>query len=125
MAEGLLEGAFEYQGQKCSAASRAYIARSLWTDVKEALLQKVGKVNVGDVNDFSNFMGAVIDKKSFDTIKSYIEYAKNSNEAEMLFGGGLDDTVGYFVEPTIILTTNPHFKTMEEEIFVPTLFMLE
>lgn len=118
---GLVEGAFEYQGQKCSAASRAYIAKSIWPDVKECLLEKVRKVTVGDVQDFTNFMGAVIDKKSFDKIKSYIEYAKNSTEAEILYGGECDDTVGYFIQPTIILTSNPHFKTMEEEIFGPVL----
>ncbi len=124
---GLLEGAFEYQGQKCSAASRAYIAHSIWSEVKENLLKKVENVKVGDVDDFTNFMGAVIDKKSFDSIKSYIEYAKNSPEAEILFGGRCDDSVGYFVEPTIILTSNPHFKTMEEEIFGPvlTIFIYE
>jgi len=118
---GLIEGAFEYQGQKCSAASRGYIARSIWPKVKECLLEKASKVKIGDIEDFTNFMGAVIDKKSFDSIKSYIEYTQNSPEAEILFGGKCDDTIGYFVEPTIILTTNPHFRTMEEEIFGPVL----
>lgn len=121
VAKGIVEGAFEYQGQKCSAASRLYVASSIWPQIKEALLNKVSTIKVGDVADFTNFMGAVIDKNSFDTIKSYIEYAKNSPEAEILFGGSCDDTVGYFVEPTIILTDNPHFKTMEEEIFGPVL----
>lgn len=118
---GLLEGAFEYQGQKCSAASRAYIADSIWTKVKESLLKKLSSVRVGDVEDFTNFMGAVIDRKAYDTIKNYIEFAKTSSEAEILFGGNCNDTLGYFVEPTIVLTTNPHFKTMEEEIFGPVL----
>lgn len=118
---GLLEGAFEYQGQKCSAASRAYIPKSIWPDVKENLLNKVRNISVGDVEDFTNFMAAVIDKKSFDKIKDYIDYAENSSDAEILIGGKCDDTVGYFIEPTVILTTNPHFKTMEEEIFGPVL----
>lgn len=118
---GLIEGAFEYQGQKCSAASRGYIARSIWPKVKESLLKKVSKIKIGDIEDFTNFMGAVIDKKSFNSIKGYIEYAQNSPEAEVLVGGKCDDTIGYFVEPAIILTTNPHFRTMEEEIFGPVL----
>lgn len=121
VSRGLLEGAFEYQGQKCSAASRAYIARSLWPSIKENLLEKVNNVKVGSVEDFTNFMGAVIDKKSFDTVKEYIEFAQNSTEAEILFGGKCDDSVGYFVEPTVIVTNNPHFKSMEEEIFGPVL----
>ncbi|MBU5675413.1 L-glutamate gamma-semialdehyde dehydrogenase [Alkaliphilus sp. MSJ-5] len=121
VSRGLLEGAFEYQGQKCSAASRAYIARSLWPSIKENLLEKVNNVKVGSVEDFTNFMGAVIDKKSFDTVKEYIEFAQHSTEAEILFGGKCDDSVGYFVEPTVIVTNNPHFKTMEEEIFGPVL----
>lgn len=121
VSRGLLEGAFEYQGQKCSAVSRAYIAACIWPDVMENLLKKAGNVMIGDIEDFTNFMGAVIDRKSFDTIKAYIEYAVNSPESEILFGGKCDDTIGYFVEPTIILTTNPHFKTMEEEIFGPVL----
>jgi len=121
LVKGLIDGAFEYQGQKCSAVSRAYIAGSIWPDVRESLLQKAAGLCVGDVEDFSNFMGAVIDKKSFDTIRKYIDYARNSSEAEILSGGKCDDAVGYFVEPTIILTTNPHFITMEEEIFGPVL----
>lgn len=121
VSRGLLEGAFEYQGQKCSAASRAYIARSLWPSIKENLLEKVNNVKIGSVEDFTNFMGAVIDKKSFNTVKEYIEFAQNSTEAEILFGGKCDDSVGYFVEPTVIVTNNPHFKTMEEEIFGPVL----
>lgn len=127
LSKALLEGSFEYQGQKCSASSRAYIAKSLWPELKANLLEKVSNVNIGDVEDFTNFMSAVIDKKSFDNIVNYIEYAKNSEEATIMFGGNADDTVGYFIEPTIILTTNPHFKTMEEEIFGPvlTIFIYE
>lgn len=117
----LIRGAFEYQGQKCSAASRAYIPESLWSEVKEKLIYEVKTIKVGDVEDFTNFMGAVIDKKSFDKIKGYIDYARNSNEAEIIIGGNCDDTIGYFVEPTIIVTQNPYFKTMTEEIFGPVL----
>lgn len=121
VSRGLFEGAFEYQGQKCSAASRAYIASSIWPSVKENFLGKTKNARVGNVEDFSNFMGAVIDKKSFDTVKGYIEYAGNSPEAKILFGGKCDEKIGYFIEPTVIVTDNPHFKTMEEEIFGPVL----
>lgn len=118
---GLIEGAFEYQGQKCSAASRAYIAGSIWPGIKESLLEKAAGIKVGDIEETDTFMGAVIDQKSFNKIKGYIDYAKNSDDAEIIFGGSCDDSKGYFVEPTIILTQNPHFKTMEEEIFGPVL----
>ncbi|MCR6545213.1 L-glutamate gamma-semialdehyde dehydrogenase [Dehalobacterium formicoaceticum] len=121
LSRGLLEGAFEYQGQKCSAASRAYIASSIWTEVKENLLEKVRNVKIGDVEDFNNFMGAVIDKKAFESITSYIEFVKNSDEAEIIIGGKYDDSIGYFIEPTIVVTNNPHLRTMEEEIFGPVL----
>lgn len=117
----LVRGAFEYQGQKCSAASRAYIPTSLWETVKAGLLEAVAKIKVGDVRDFRNFMGAVIDKPAFDSIVNYIEYAKESEEAEIIAGGTYDDSVGYFIQPTIIVTTNPNFKTMTEEIFGPVL----
>lgn len=121
VSRGLLEGAFEYQGQKCSAVSRAYIARSIWPAIKESLIERVSNIKVGDVDDFTNFMGAVIDQKSFDSIKRYIEFVKNSPEAVVAFGGKCDDSIGYFIEPTIVVTDNPHFKTMEEEIFGPVL----
>ncbi|GIN37192.1 MULTISPECIES: L-glutamate gamma-semialdehyde dehydrogenase [Heyndrickxia] len=117
----LVRGAFEYQGQKCSAASRAYIPASMWEKVKAGLLEQTAKLKVGDVRDFTNFMGAVIDKAAFDSITSYIEYAKASEEAEIIAGGTYDDSVGYFIQPTIIVTTNPNFKTMVEEIFGPVL----
>lgn len=117
----LVRGAFEYQGQKCSAASRAYIPRSIWQQVKEQIVAMTKELKVGDVSDFTNFMGAVIDQKAFNNIKSYIDYAKNSSEAKILVGGNCDDSVGYFIEPTIVETTNPHFKLMEEEIFGPVL----
>lgn len=121
VALGLFEGAFEYQGQKCSAASRAYIAGSIWPAVRESLLEKAAAAKVGDVQDPSVFMGAVIDKNAFDTIKGYIDFAGASSEAEIIFGGKCDDSTGYFIEPTVILTGNPHFRTMEEEIFGPVL----
>lgn len=117
----LIRGAFEYQGQKCSAASRAYIPKSIWNNLKDYLINELKTVKMGDVLDFTNFINAVIDKNAFASITSYIEYAKNSKEAEIIYGGNYDDSVGYFIEPTIILTSNPKFKTMEEEIFGPVL----
>ena len=117
----IIEGAFEYQGQKCSAASRVYIAKSIWPDIKKNILEKASKIKVGDIEEVDTFMGAVIDQKAFNKIKSYIDYAKKSDEAEIIFGGSCDDSIGYFIQPTIILTENPHFKTMEEEIFGPVL----
>jgi 1-pyrroline-5-carboxylate dehydrogenase len=115
----IIRGAFEYQGQKCSAVSRVYIPQSLYPKLKKRLLEEVSAVKVGDVEDFTNFMNAVIDKSSFDKIKGYIDEAKASSEATILSGGGADDTTGYFIQPTIIETDNPHFRTMEEEIFGP------
>jgi 1-pyrroline-5-carboxylate dehydrogenase len=116
-----LRGAFEYQGQKCSAASRMYVPRSLWPDFREKYVAEVEQIKMGDTADFSNFMGAVIDQKAFNSIKAYIDYARDSDEAEIITGGGCDDSAGYFIEPTTIVTTNPQFKTMEEEIFGPVL----
>lgn len=116
-----LRAAFEYQGQKCSAASRMYFPESLWGEFKEKFLAEVSEVKVGDVEDFSNFMGAVISRKAFDKISGYIDYAKEADDAEIIAGGGYDDSKGYFVEPTVILTSNPKFKTMQEEIFGPVL----
>jgi len=118
---GLVRGAFEYQGQKCSAASRAYIPQNIWPSMKENLLDQVKTIKMGDITDFSNFMGAVIDKPAFDSIVEYIEYAKNAPDAEIIAGGGYDDTKGYFIEPTVVLTSDPKFKLMEEEIFGPVL----
>ena len=116
-----IRGAFEYQGQKCSAASRMYIPKSLWPEFKELYVAEVKKIRMGEPNDFRNFMTAVIDKAAFENIVSYIEYAKKSDEAEIITGGGYDDSKGYFIEPTTIVTTNPKFKTMQEEIFGPVL----
>ncbi len=114
-------GAFEYQGQKCSAASRMYIPSSLWPDVLEQMKVIDAKVKMGDVCDPSNFINAVIDGTSFKNIVSYIEYARQSPDAEIVLGGQYDDRVGYFVRPTVICTSNPHFKSLEEEIFGPVL----
>ncbi|MDD8019979.1 MAG: L-glutamate gamma-semialdehyde dehydrogenase [Acidobacteriota bacterium] len=121
LATALIRGSFEYQGQKCSATSRAYIPESLWPQVKARLLEEIATIKVGDIEDFTNFMGAVIDQAAFNNIKSYIDYARNSSEAEIICGGKCDDSQGFFIQPTIILTTNPKFKTMEEEIFGPVL----
>jgi len=117
----LLRGAFEYQGQKCSAASRAYIPDNLWPAVKTRLLDELRTIKMGDITDFSNFMGAVIDEAAFTSIVEYIDYAKKSGEAEILSGGGYDKSKGYFIEPTVVRVTNPRHKLMEEEIFGPVL----
>jgi len=116
-----LRGAFEYQGQKCSAASRMYIPQSIWPEFRDKYVSEVNKVKMGDVEDFENFMSAVIDKAAFKSITEYIDYAAESEEAEFITGGKYDDKKGYFIEPTTIVTTNPRFKTMAEEIFGPVL----
>ncbi len=116
-----IRGAFEYQGQKCSAASRMYVPKSLWPAVKQELVAMANEIKMGDVVDFNNFMNAVIDEASFDNIVDYIEYAKNSAEAKIIAGGEYSKSEGYFIRPTIIETTNPKFKSMEEEIFGPVL----
>ncbi len=121
VATAIVRGAFEYQGQKCSAASRSYIPKSLWSEIKTLTLRQLMDVKVGDVNDFSNFMNAVIDEKSFDNVMSYIQKAKESEDAEIIFGGNGDKTIGYFIEPTLILTKNPDFISMKEEIFGPVM----
>ncbi len=118
---GLIRGAFEFQGQKCSAASRAYIPQSLWPAVKEGLLATAEQIKVGDPTDFTNFMGAVIDQKAFTKIKSYIDDAKQSKDARIIFGGQCDSSVGYFIQPTIIEALDPHYRSMKEEIFGPVL----
>lgn len=121
VAIALVRGAFEYQGQKCSAASRAYIPTSLWNETKKHVVEMVSRIKVGDVTDFTNFMGAVIDAASFKTISSYIDFAKSSKDAQIICGGEYDDKKGYFIQPTVIVTTDPKFKTMQEEIFGPVL----
>lgn len=121
VATALSRGAFEYQGQKCSAASRAYVPSGLWPDVKRILVEQVSSMKMGTPEDSSNFVNAVIDKKAFGKISEYIDYAKNASDAEIIVGGSYDGNKGYFIEPTVIVTTNPKFKTMEEEIFGPVL----
>jgi 1-pyrroline-5-carboxylate dehydrogenase len=116
-----IRGAFEYQGQKCSAASRMYVPRSLWSGIRKCIFELAVDIKMGDVKEARNFMNAVIDQKAFDNIKSYIDYARNSPEAEIIAGGQCDKSAGYFIRPTIVVTTNPRFKLMEEEIFGPVL----
>ncbi len=117
----LVRGAYEYQGQKCSAASRAYIPKSMWNEFISKFEAEVKTIKMGDVMDFSVFMSAVIDENAFDSIMGYINEAKNSDKAEVLIGGNGDKSKGYFIEPTLILAKDPHFVTMEEEIFGPVL----
>jgi 1-pyrroline-5-carboxylate dehydrogenase len=121
LAAAIVRGAYEYQGQKCSAASRAYVPDSLWPRVRERVLGMLASILVGDPGDFRNFMGAVIDRKAFDKIKGYIEGAKADAKAEVLFGGGCDDADGYFVQPTLIQVQDPAYRTMCEEIFGPVM----
>lgn len=117
----IVRGAFEYQGQKCSAASRAYVPRSLWDGVRSALLTEMEKIKMGPATDFRNFVNAVIDKQAFKDITAYIDYAKESPDAEIVKGGSYDGSKGYFIEPTVILAKKPDFKTMVEEIFGPVM----
>ena len=121
VAVGLSRGAFEYQGQKCSAASRAYVAKSIWKEVKKELIADLKDFKMGTVERFDNFVNAVIDERAFDKIASYIDFAKNADDAEIIAGGNYDKSEGYFIEPTVIVTTNPNFKTIVEEIFGPVL----
>jgi len=116
-----LRAAYEYQGQKCSAASRMYIPQSMWDEFSEKFAAEVAKIKMGEAEDFSNFMTAVIDQKAFDSITEYIDFAKEADDAEILLGGSYDDSEGYYIEPTFIRAHDPHFKTMEEEIFGPVL----
>ncbi len=117
----LSRGAFEYQGQKCSAASRAYIPDNLWEEIKHKLITDVGSFKMGTVENFQNFINAVIDEASFDKLASFIDRAKGDSEAEIIVGGGYDKTEGYFIEPTVILTSDPKYVTMQEELFGPVL----
>ncbi|NJD19636.1 MAG: L-glutamate gamma-semialdehyde dehydrogenase, partial [Gemmatimonadetes bacterium] len=117
----MVRGAFEFQGQKCSAASRAYIPKSIWTKIRDTLVEQTEGIPMGDVSDFSNFMGAVIDKGSFEKIKGYIERAKASRSADVIAGGACDDSKGYFIRPTVILAKRPDYESMCEEIFGPVL----
>ena len=117
----MVRGAFEYQGQKCSAASRAYIPKSLWPTVRKGLENEIGNIKMGPPTDFRNFVNAVIDRAAFDSISSHITYAKENSGAEVIIGGTCDDRIGYFIEPTVILSEEPKFRTMVEEIFGPVL----
>ncbi len=123
----LVRGAFEYQGQKCSAASRAYIPKSLWPAIKEKMAESLAQMKMGPTEDFTNFINAVIDEKSFDKLVSFIEQAKQDNKASVIFGGNADKSKGYFIEPTVILTEDPKYVTMCEELFGPvlTIFVYE
>lgn len=117
----IVRGAFEYQGQKCSAASRAYIAKSIWPDIKELMIRDLATFKMGGTEDFSNFINAVIDENSFDKLTKFIDNAKADPGVEVIAGGGYDKSVGYFIEPTVILTKDPHYVTMSEELFGPVL----
>ena len=121
VATALIRGSFEYQGQKCSAASRAYIPESLWLEVKKLMEADLSKIKVGGVEDFSNFVNAVIDEDSFDKLAKYIDDAKASPDAEVIMGGDYDKSVGYFINPTVILAKKPDYVTMQEELFGPVL----
>ena len=121
VATALTRGAFEFQGQKCSAASRAYIPASMWSDVKAFMKTDLDSIKVGTVEDFGNFVNAVIDERAFDKITGYIKQAKEDNDAEVIFGGNFDKSNGYFIDPTVIEAKDPHYTTMEEEIFGPVL----
>ena len=124
---GIVRGAFEFQGQKCSAASRAYVPQSLWAAIKEQIIIDVKSMKMGSPEDFSNFITAVIHEGSFDKLASFIDQAKKDADAEIIIGGNYDKSVGYFIEPTVIVTTNPHYTTMETELFGPvmTIFVYE
>ena len=121
LATAMIRGAFEFQGQKCSAMSRAYIPSNIWEDLKTEYLSKLKTLKVGSPRDFTNFVNAVIDKPAFDSIVEFIEYSRSSDDAEIISGGQYDDRKGYFIQPTTIITSDPHFRTMEEEIFGPVL----
>jgi 1-pyrroline-5-carboxylate dehydrogenase len=114
-------GAFEFQGQKCSAASRAYIPSNIWAEVKRIYVEQVNSFKIGSPDDTRNFVNAVIDGKAFDKIAGYIDYCKAQADAEIITGGNYDKSKGYFIEPTTVVTTNPSFRTMCEEIFGPVL----
>jgi 1-pyrroline-5-carboxylate dehydrogenase len=121
LATAIVRGAFEYQGQKCSAASRVYVPKSIWPQLKKQLGEVLNTVKMGPVEEFTNFFNAVIDESSFDKLKGFIDRAKEDKDAEVIFGGNCDKTTGYFIEPTVILAKVPDYVTMEEELFGPVL----
>ncbi len=121
VATALLRGAYEFQGQKCSAASRAYLPASLWPAIQEKLLADMKTLGMGSPEEYGNFVNAVIDERAFDKIAGYIDYVRGNSAAEIIAGGGYDKSEGYFIEPTVVLTRDPHFRTMEEEVFGPVL----
>ncbi|WBL21532.1 L-glutamate gamma-semialdehyde dehydrogenase [Zunongwangia sp. HRR-M8] len=127
VATAITRGAFEYQGQKCSAASRVYLPKSLWPEIKDYVIEDVKSIKMGSPEDLTNFFSAVIHEKSFDKLSSYIEKAKEDDDAEIVVGGNCDKSKGYFVEPTVILAKDPHYTTMEEELFGPvvTIYVYE
>jgi 1-pyrroline-5-carboxylate dehydrogenase len=117
----ILRGAFEYQGQKCSAASRVYIAKSIWPTIKAFMLRDLATFKMGPTEDFSNFINAVIDEKSFNSLAKYIDAAKNDKGVEVMAGGNYDKSKGYFIEPTVLVVNDPKYTTMCEELFGPVL----
>ena len=119
VATAIVRGSFEYQGQKCSAASRMYIPEALWPAVEESLMSQLDELKMGPVEDFTNFINAVIDRKSFDNLTGYIDRAKKDDGVEVIHGGNYDDSEGYFIEPTVLRVEDPHYETMEEELFGP------
>ncbi len=127
VATAISRGAFEYQGQKCSAASRAYLPKSLWSDIRDSVIKDVKSFKMGSPGDSSNFINAVIDDRAFKKLSGYIDQAKKDSDAEIIVGGGYDDSVGYFIEPTVIVTTNPKYETMCTELFGPiiTIYVYE
>ena len=119
VATAIVRGSFEYQGQKCSAASRVYIPEALWPAVEESLMSQMAELKMGPVEDFTNFINAVIDRKSYDNIKGYLDRARDADGVTIAHGGGCDDSEGFFIEPTVLITEDPNYETMEEELFGP------
>ncbi|MDQ3604612.1 MAG: aldehyde dehydrogenase family protein, partial [Gemmatimonadota bacterium] len=119
LATAIVRGGFEYQGQKCSAASRVFVPDSIWPDVRDHTLRMLSEIRVGDVRDFRNFMGAVIDRKAFDKISGYIRHARESEGVEVIAGGEYDDEKGYFIEPTLVQVEDSAYRLMCEEVFGP------
>ncbi|HKK41350.1 MAG TPA: aldehyde dehydrogenase family protein, partial [Bacteroidales bacterium] len=121
LATAIVRGAFEYQGQKCSAASRAYIPESIWKDTRDTVLRMIAEIKMGDVDDFGNFVNAIIEESAYNRIMGYINRVREEGKAEIIAGGNGDKSKGYFIEPTVIVTKDPHYFVMEEEIFGPVM----